>query len=162
MITRVVENSAAFDAGLLIDDIVIKMDGKSAPKIDSLLTWRNAKKRGDKFTLTVLREDEEMLLEGKFPEATMYNAFNLYKQSGAVTARYYGNHFEIETSCISQIAIYLHPKMINLDIPITVSINGKKVFKEKVEINREFMLENFQQNFDRKAVWTNRIVLDVQ
>jgi predicted esterase len=161
LVTRVVENSAAFDAELQENDLIIKMDGKTAANIDTLITWRDAKRRGDEFTLTVLRGDEEIKLIGKFPEPTEYDAFNLTKPSGAVKARYYGNHFEIETSRISQIAIYLHPEMINYDIPVIISINSKEVFNQKLEINREFMRSNFEENQDRKALWTNRIVLIV-
>ncbi|RLC50857.1 MAG: hypothetical protein DRI23_06205, partial [Candidatus Cloacimonadota bacterium] len=161
LITRVVENSAAFDAGLLENDLIIKMDGKSAANIDSLITWRDAKKRGDEFTLTVIREDEKIQLNGRFPETTEYDAFNLTKPSGAVKARYYGNHFEIETSRVSQIAIYIHPEMINYDIPVDININGQQVFNEMIEIDSEFMQKNFKENQDRKALWTNRIVLNL-
>ena len=161
LITRVVENSAAFDAGLLENDLIIKMDGKPAANIDSLITWRDAKKRGDEFTLTVIREDEKIQLNGRFPETTEYDAFNLTKPSGAVKARYYGNHFEIETSRVSQIAIYIHPEMINYDIPVDININGQQVFNEMIEIDSEFMQKNFKENQDRKALWTNRIVLNL-
>ncbi|HHE65014.1 MAG TPA: PDZ domain-containing protein [Bacteroidetes bacterium] len=161
LITRVVENSAAFDAGLLENDLIIKMDGKSAANIDSLITWRDAKKRGDEFTLTVIREDEKIQLNGRFPETTEYDAFNLTKPSGAVKARYYGNHFEIEASRISQVAIYIHPEMINYDIPVDININGQQVFNEMIEIDSEFMQKNFKENQDRKALWTNRIVLNL-
>ncbi|MBT5421124.1 MAG: hypothetical protein HOK80_09545, partial [Candidatus Cloacimonetes bacterium] len=98
---------------------------------------------------------------GQFPNASSYNALNYEKSSGAVKANYFGNHFNIETSRVSQIAIYIHPKMINMKIPIIITLNGNEVFNEIVQIDREFMVKNLLENHDRKALWTNKIFLNV-
>ncbi|MDO9578774.1 MAG: PDZ domain-containing protein [Candidatus Cloacimonadales bacterium] len=160
-ILKVVENSAADKAGLQVGNVIIKMDGKAAANVDSLISWRDAKQRGDEFTLTVLRNDSEIFLEGHFPESTTYDAFNFTRKSGAVKARYYGNHFEIETSRVKEIAIYFHPNMINLKNPITVNINGKKVFEDLINYDKKFIISNFEKNKDRKALWINKLVLEV-
>ncbi|MFC1898521.1 PDZ domain-containing protein, partial [Candidatus Cloacimonadota bacterium] len=161
LITNVVEGSAAEGAGLQKGDIIVTMDGKQAANIDTLITWRDAKKRGDFFILTVLRNGSEEFLEGQFPDVTYYDAFNLTKKSAAVKARYYGNHFEIETSRIQEITIYFHPEMINLSNPVTININGISVYNDKIDYDRTFMLQNWYDNFDRKALWINKILLKV-
>ncbi len=154
-----IEASTADSMDLKKDDIVIKMDGKDLENIEKLTELKTFKKRGDEVSLTVLREDKEVKLFGRFPEVDFYDAFILNKPSGAVKAKYWGNHFEIETSRVDELAIYIHPDMVNLKNPVTININGNEVFNEHIEIYREFMVENFQKNFDRKALWVNRIVL---
>jgi len=160
-ISKIVPESASEIMGLEENDIIIKMDGVNADNISKLLELRSTKKRGDKFTLSVLREDQELQLEGHFPEVAYYDAFNYSIPSGAVKAIYYGNRFEIETSRVSQLTIYIHPKMVNMDIPVVVEINGKEVFNTIVKIDRDFMVDNYLENFDRKALWVNKIILDV-
>jgi predicted esterase len=155
----VIEASTADSMGLKKDDIVIKMDGKDVENIEKLSELKTFKKRGDTVSLTVLRDKKEVQLFGQFPEVDFYDAFILNKPSGAVKVKYWGNHFEIETSRVDELAIYIHPDMVNLKNPVTVNINGKEVFNDIISIDREFMIENFQKNFDRKALWVNRIIL---
>lgn len=160
-ITNIVENSAAYSCGLQVNDIIIGMDGKAAANIDSLITWRDAKKRGDEFSLIVLRNEAEIVLNGRFPEPEKYDAFRFSQPSGAVKARYYGNIFEIETSRVEELVLYFHPEMINLEIPVIVSINGNKVFEAKIDYDKEFIIQNYRNNFDRKAIWINELTLQV-
>ena len=155
----IIEGSTADSMGLKKDDIVIRMDGKDVENVKKLSELKTFKKRGDKVSLTVLREDKEVKLTGKFPEVEFYDAFSYDLPSGAVKVKYWGNHFEIETSRVDELAIYIHPDMVNLENPVTVNINGKEVFNEHISINREFMVENFEKYFDRKALWVNRIIL---
>ena len=145
--------------GLKKDDIVIEMDGKAVENIEKLSELKTYKKRGDNVSLTVLREDKEAELSGKFPEVEFNDAFSYDLPSGAVKVKSWGNHFEIETSRIDELAIYINPDMVNLRNPVTVNINGKEVFNEHIEIDRKFMIENFQKNFDRKAIWVNKIII---
>ena len=56
-------------------------DHKNRPPICSGYPWYN----------------KEVKLVGQFPEIEFYDAFILNKLSGAVKAKYWGNHFEIET-----------------------------------------------------------------
>jgi len=160
-ISKIVQGSASELMGLMENDIIIKMDNTFADSIAKLIELRNQKKRSDDFTLTVLREDQELQLHGQFPPVGFYDAFNYSMPSGAVKATYYGNHFNIETSLVSELIIYIHPKMVNLDIPVVVEINGKEVLNEIVKIDRDFMIDNFLENLDREALWVNKIVLDV-
>jgi PDZ domain-containing protein len=161
IISNVIEGSAADNAGLLEGDIITHMDGKVANDIDTLISWRDAKKRGDVFSLTVMRRGKEELLVGQFPEIASYDAFNLTKKSAAVKARYYGNHFEIETSRVKEFAIYIHPEMINMINPVTVSINGHSVFDDLIDYDQMFILQGFFNNYDRNALWVNEIRLEV-
>ncbi len=88
---------------------------------------------------------------------TVITAFNFPRLSGAVKADYKNNTFEIETSRVKKISIFISPEMIDMSKPVTVFVNGKRLFTGKVFYNREFMIHNFKDNFDRKAVWVNEI-----
>lgn len=147
--------------GLKTNDVIIKMDNIEAENIGALIELRSKKKRGDRFTLTILRKDVEIILAGKFPEVTRYNSLYYSIPSGVVKAKYFANHFEIETSRISEIAIYIHPEMVNRDIPVIINVNGTEIVNKKVSIDRNFMVDNFIENLDRRAVWVYKFLLKI-
>ncbi len=156
-IDHVFEGNSAYEMGLRSNDIVIEMDEIKTENIDQLIQLRDKKSRGDKYSLTVLRDRKELLLSGQFPEVKLYDAFQYLKRSGAIDANYFGNHFDIKTSRISEFNLYIHPSMVNLDNPITVEVNGKEYFNGKINIDRDFMVSNFEKHFDRTALWVNKI-----
>jgi len=156
-ITKIVQGSVADSINLRKDDIIIGMDGIPVDSIRTLLELRDKKKRGEAFVLNILRDETELDLTGRFPDVVYYDAFNYNLKSGAVKAEYFGNRFEIETSRVKEITLYFHPAMINLNIPVTVILNGKKVYSEKIGINREFMLESFRKHKDRTALWIRKM-----
>jgi len=47
--------------------------------------------------------------------------------------------------------------MIDISKPVTVIINGKRVFGKEIIYDNEFMIHSFRENFDRRAVWVNYI-----
>jgi len=161
-VLKVIPNSTAEKIGLKSDDLILEFDGNLIMQSDDIGKYKKLKKRGDAFSLLVLRNSKEILLNGKFPEVTHYDAFRYYLSSGAVDATYYGNHFEIQTSRVQEIAIYINPKMVNLNIPVIINVNGNEKFNKIIEIDKAFLLENFKENIDRKALWTNKIVLKIK
>ena len=158
----IVEASTADSMNLKTGDIIINMDGTPVDSISVLLELRASKKRGDPVNLTVMRDNDEIKLNGQFPEIDLYDAFVLDQPSGAVKAKYCGNRFEIETSRIKEIAIFIHPEMVNLENPVIIDINGKESFNQKNVFDREFMLENFSKNKDRKSIWIRKIPLRIK
>lgn len=92
---------------------------------------------------------------------TVITAFNFPRLSGAVKARYKNNRFEIETSRVKKISIFLSSKMIDFSKPVVVFVNGKKVFYKKINYDKDFILRSFKEDFDRQAVWANRISLQL-
>ncbi|MFT4204605.1 MAG: hypothetical protein QM610_11935, partial [Chitinophagaceae bacterium] len=92
---------------------------------------------------------------------TTIMAFNFPRLSGAVKAHYKNNMFDIETSCVKRITIFLSPEMIDFARPILVKVNGKFLFHKKMNYNRDFILQNFDKNFDRTQIFVNKIIVDV-
>jgi hypothetical protein len=81
-------------------------------------------------------------------------AFHFPRRSGAIEATSEHNVVSIRTSRVRSLRIYLSPQFINPSQPITVLLDGRQVFHAIVPIDKPFMIRNFQQEFDRKAIWT--------
>jgi predicted esterase len=86
--------------------------------------------------------------------------FHLQK-SGTVKASFNNNAFNIETSRVGEIELLISPVMVNLEEPVKVNINGKKVFEGKITADKTFLLNGFENTFDRQALWVNSIKLKV-
>lgn len=83
-------------------------------------------------------------------------------QSGAIKASYNNNIFNIQTSRVVQIELLISPVMVNVQNTVTVIINGKTIFNNKVQADKNFILNNFKNNFDRQALWVTTIKLKVE
>ncbi len=149
--------TTAREMGLQQQDLIIKMDGITIHSLDEMDSLKTFKHRGDSVSLTVKRYDEEIRLYGQFPDTTYYDAIVYSEPSGAVQAKYFGNEFVLETSRVKKLALFLHPDMVNFDNPVKVIINDEVVFDEVIEIDREFMTDNFLRNRDRTALWAKKL-----
>lgn len=147
--------------GLLAGDIITALDGKPCTDIKEFLTLRDTKKRGQRFTLTVTRDERVIKLKGKLPPAQRYAAFDYADVPGMVMGRFYANTFEVRTSRVNELSLKISPEMVDLDQPVRILINGKTVFNERVSIDRDFMVSQFDRTFDRKAVWVREITVKV-
>jgi C-terminal processing protease CtpA/Prc len=138
LVDRVIPGTLAEDLGLQKGDVIIGMDEGELANIDDLAAAKSEKKRGDPVSLSVFRNKETILLKGQFPEVVYYDAFFYKPASGAVQARYYANIFELETSRVGAVKLYISPEMVNVDIPVRVIINGEEVFNDMVEYDKQF------------------------
>ncbi|MCX6215810.1 hypothetical protein [Spirosoma sp.] len=84
------------------------------------------------------------------------------RQSGAVQGRYAKNRFELTTSRVGSLTIYLSPEMINFDQPLQVVINGKQVYNRHIEYDRAFLLAQYAKEMDHQALWVNRLTFPVK
>lgn len=86
-------------------------------------------------------------------------AFAFPRQSGAVQASYATNQFDLKTSRVGVITLYLSPEMVDFGRPLTVRINGKRVYHGLINLNRSFMLSQYRREMDHQAVWVNQLRL---
>lgn len=70
LVTKVVEDSPASNAGIVAGDIIIAMNDVVTDKIEKLLSEIHKKKTGEKVNLTVYREGFEYSLEATLAEAS--------------------------------------------------------------------------------------------
>ena len=89
-------------------------------------------------------------------------AFVFPRQSGAVQGRYTQNRFELTTSGVGSLTLYLSPEMINFGQPLQVVINGKQVYNGPIEYDRAFLLAQYTKEMDHQALWVNRLTFPVK
>ncbi|MHC5202749.1 alpha/beta hydrolase-fold protein [Myroides sp. LJL119] len=89
------------------------------------------------------------------------NAFAFPRKSGKILAKYHNNEFHITTSGIESFFILISPEMVNLKKQLKIYVNNKLYYHQKVDFNREFMLENYKLNHDSQQVWINQIPINL-
>ncbi len=152
----------ASSIGLAPGDVIIEFDGEPVKTIPDIATMKNKTTFGNPIALKVIRDGEEVLLEGTIPDAGFFNAFYYPRKSARVDADFYGNIFDIRTSRISALKIRIHPEMVNMQDPVKVIVNGVEVFNDLVTYDRDYIRNQFRKNFDRKALWVNELYIPVR
>lgn len=89
-------------------------------------------------------------------------AFAFPRQSGAVQGRYAQNQFELTTSRVGELTLYLSPAMIDFSRPLRVLINGRQVYRGLVQYDRSFLVRQYEQELDQQALWVNRLTFKVK
>ena len=88
---------------------------------------------------------------------TLVKAFNFPRKSAAVKGTFKNNEFHLETSRVNSITVFISPEMVDMTKPVTVFVNGIKKATKKPIYDKAFLLKNFQDTFDRKALWVDKI-----
>lgn len=89
-------------------------------------------------------------------------AFVFPRQSGAVQGRYLKNQFNLTTSQVKSLTVYLSPEMVDFGQPLKVFINGKQVYNGPVQYDRAFLLTQYAKEMDHQALWVNRLTFPVK
>ena len=90
---------------------------------------------------------------------TLVKAFNFPRKSGVVKGLYKNNEFHLETSAVKSISVFISPEMVDMNRPIVIYVNGIKKATHKAIYDKNFILANFKETYDRKAVWVDKIEL---
>lgn len=153
--------SAANTAGLKAGDKIIQLDQFPITDARSLSVERSKKQRGDSIFLTVIRNQETLLLRGKIPPVMEYPAFQRRYKSGAVQATIEGNQITLLTSRVKSVRIFLHPKLISFEKPLIIKANGKRVFEHTVKPDVSFLVNQFRKYHDRAAMWQGYVDIKI-
>lgn len=101
------------------------------------------------------------------PPATQINArtakynFNPHK-SGAITATWHGNTIAVHVSRVKAFTIYVSPEMIDLNKPLTITVNGNTVWTKKVVIDKETIVDEFIKTKDRDLIIVKKIKVELE
>ncbi|MCR8559315.1 hypothetical protein KXD93_16780 [Mucilaginibacter sp. BJC16-A38] len=93
-----------------------------------------------------------------------YMAYPYYiglDKSAAIKASYKDNSFAVETSRVTKFEILINPMMVDLNREVSITVNGKLVYRKKVVASNDFTVSQFLKNYDKKALWVASIVVDV-
>lgn len=70
-------------------------------------------------------------------------------------------HIDIEARWAGELTLFLNDELVNLDAPITVSINGKQVFEGEVERSAMVALQEARRSGNERRVYSARLHLSV-
>lgn len=161
-VSSVVEETAAEAMGLEAGDIIIGGGRMPIANLDDLVAYKALLERGSPIELRVLRGDGERILSDNLPEKANYLIFKREIPSGLAHTGYSANEIWAKTSRVGAFSIFMHPDMVNLEDPVTVTWNGKVVYEETVKPDIAFMIENFLENRDRRLLYVARLEFDQQ
>lgn len=164
-INGVIENTPAFDAGLLKGDRILALDGVSVDNHKSLLAERNKHEAGDEFTLTFLRDGDEVTVDAKFKECKEEEK-EIVIEEEAIEER--TEEQNVNNSLDINLSTFPNPTNSSVNIRfvgertatiVTVTdIKGKEIFRE--ELNNFDGLYNNKINLNGAA--TGAVIISVQ
>ncbi len=110
LITRVLERGAAKEAGLLPNDIIVKMDNVKISNFSDLQGFLGSKRPGDAVSVTVLRDEQQKVVTVK-----LKNQFGKYEFENADFSDYFiGELAPITKSEANKFKVNYGVKIVNL------------------------------------------------
>jgi len=152
-------DTAARDMRLEPGDVIVAGGGRPIRTTDDLYDYKTTLERGGPMSLTVVRGDRRLLLEGRLPEPGAYNCFKRELPSGLARASFSANRVDVEASRVGAFRILVHPDMFRLDQNVVVTVNGKTVRDAPVTPDVGFLLRNFLENRDRRLLYVAEITV---
>lgn len=92
---------------------------------------------------------------------TVLNAFNFPRKSAVVKGYFRNNEFHLETSAVKKLSILISPEMVDMQKPVVIYVNGIKKAGKMPAYDQSFILRNFKENNDRKAIWVDQIEISI-
>jgi predicted esterase len=89
------------------------------------------------------------------------NYYTLDTNRMAVQASYNANTFRLQTSKVKQLQILISATMVDITKPVIITVDGRQVFKGIVKPDKDFILRNFKNDFDRDANWIASVEVKV-
>lgn len=72
------------------------------------------------------------------------------------------NRLDVTTSNVSQLTLWLHPKMVDFSQPIHITLNGKPYFDGRVAQSLAVALKSLERRRDWGLVYPAKITLDIE
>jgi poly(3-hydroxybutyrate) depolymerase len=160
-VAKVIDDSPAAEMGLKEGDVIVGVGGRAVTDMDDVNAWKETVVRGDDFTLRVTRNGDELTLSGRIPPPENYYVFKRARPSARAEATVAGNRVDVRGSRLGAFTVYVHPDMFNLDEKVLIAVNDEVVFDAKVKPDVEFMLRDFLEHRDRKALYVAAVEVDL-
>jgi len=124
--------------------------------------------RIEKFADTVFDPDASFTVKGPFgKELDPQVARSIYlSRMGESLARVAaslsrGNRINIVAKHVEKLTVFLDDRMVDLDKPVSIYVNGKLVFRRKVERSLEALVESARVNRDRRLCYAASVTVRV-
>ncbi|MBU1107333.1 MAG: PDZ domain-containing protein [Candidatus Riflebacteria bacterium] len=158
---KVIEETYAQKIGLQTGDIIVKANNVVVKDSDDLDTAKAGVKRGDQFDITVIRDEKAVELKGTLPDPELFYIFKREVPSAAVIASLSGNNITIKGSRLGRFNILITAGQFNLAEKLVITCDGNTVYNDFIKPDKEFMLENYLANRDRKLLPIAKIAVDL-
>lgn len=145
--------------GLMPDDTIIGINDSKVENYGSLVALE--RKTNSFSKILVIRNGKKTELAIPATAASLDK--RIFQSNGWVKAiRKDHNEFVVATSPqVQEITIYINPEMIDMDAPVKIIVNDELRFNKRVDYSKEVIKESFLNFRDRKSIWINRIVIDL-
>jgi pimeloyl-ACP methyl ester carboxylesterase len=155
-------DTAARDMRLAPGDLIVAAGNLPVRTMDDIYEYKGTLRRGGPVSLTVLRGDRRLVLEGRLPESGTYNCFKRELPSALAKASFSANRVDVEASRLGAFRVLVHPDMFRLDRNVVVTVNGKVVCDAPVTPDVGFLLRNFLGNRDRRLLYVAEIPVTLE
>jgi predicted esterase len=136
---------------------------ESNNSIDNQCDWLKVNKFNPSLPKAIWHDEINFKVYNKIDKTWHDHGTHYYNDpSYAIKGKFDSNSFTIETSRVREFEILISEKMVNLSKPVKVVVNGKIIYNKTVKASKGFIVKNFEDNFDRQAIWLNSIKLNAQ
>jgi dienelactone hydrolase len=155
-------DTAARAMRLAVGDVIVGAGDLPVKTMDDIYEYKSTLRRGGPVSLTVLRGDKRLILEGRLPEPGAYNCFKRELPSALARVSLSANRVDVEASRVGAFRVLVHPDMFRLDGNVVVTVNGKTVRDAPVTPDVGFLLRNFIENRDRRLLYVAEIPVTLE
>ena len=73
-----------------------------------------------------------------------------------------GNRIEITTQNVARLTVWLHPKMVDITKPVTITVDGKVQFADRVTPSLAMAMESYDRRRDWGMIYPVKVELGIQ
>jgi hypothetical protein len=155
-------DSAARGMRLAPGDVIVAAGDLPVRTMDDVYEYKRTLRRGGPVSLTVMRGERRLILEGRLPESGTYNCFKRELPSALARVSFSANRVDVQASRLGAFRVLVHPEMFDLGENVVVTVNGKVVRDAPVTPDVGFLLRNFLENRDRRLLYVAEIPVTLE
>jgi predicted esterase len=140
-------------------DVIVRCNDMDIKTHEDLNEFKDGISRGDRVRVRVERAGETVDLTANLPEVQKHFLFKRDVPSAMAKVSFEANRVSVKGSRLGGFTLFLHPDMFDFDRRVLVEVDDDVVFEGYVEPNVEFMLRNFLENRDRKALYVTELTV---
>ncbi|MFQ5845772.1 MAG: PDZ domain-containing protein, partial [Planctomycetota bacterium] len=159
-VETVVEESAAEGMGLQDGDVIFELDGVAVRGLGVLRDLLAHKKDGDEITLKVAREQEDLLLEGRFPEFEPRPVYPRELPTAHIFVTATKNTVAVASRNVRRFRLLLSPLQFDLSRELVVRGNGR-IHRLTPEASLKLLLERYASEADSGRLFAAEAEVDV-
>lgn len=167
-VESVVKGTTAEEMGIEEGDVIKKLDEDEIASLQDLIDALGKKSPGDKVTIVVERDGEDVELEGSFDTAQREESEDAPLEARVIAELGEPGEIELTVRNAGQVTIRVAPSMLDAGGNLRVRVNRADdgeialVLKQKFEADNAYILDAFEKTGDRKLPWIGEWTLDIK